>query len=379
MLDNSRTDSLSFGHLAVKYGFITLEQLKECIELQEQYKKAGIESQKLGEILAAKGYMTKAQVVDLFRHQSSAGKHTRIENYEIVAKVGKGAMGTVYKAKQLSLNRIVALKILPPRLAADKEYISRFLTEARVAAKLNHENIIYVIDVGESGGIYYFAMEYVEGKTVKEILEEQGSLTEKASAEIAIQITRALDHAAGFGIIHRDIKPANIIITNEGRIAKLCDFGLAKEMEFRSAASTQGTMAGTPYYVSPEQIRGEEVDVRSDIYSLGGTIYHMATGSVPFPGKSAPIVMVKHLQENMVPPHQLNANISQGLESVILKCMSKKRQARFQTPKELLHALEQLLLKPVVVAKPAKKAFTPPKFRKKTIRPLIRRRRRLKR
>jgi serine/threonine-protein kinase len=251
-------------------------------------------------------------------------------------------MGAVYKAKQLSLNRIVALKILPPKLALNKSYIGRFLREARVAAKLNHENIIYVIDVGESKGVYYFAMEYVEGKTVAELLHESGRLAESQVIEIALQVAKALDHAYSYGIIHRDVKPANVMITDEDKVVKLCDFGLAKEMDLRSSVTTHGTVAGTPFYISPEQIKGKDIDTRSDIYSLGGTMYHMATGELPFPGSSAPIVMVKQLHERPAAPRTKNPRISRALDALIMKCLEKDPAHRHQSPSELVKILTAL-------------------------------------
>jgi len=371
MPETARTDSLSFGHLALKYGYITLEQLQECIKVQEQARSAGFEPRRLGEILVENGYMTNSQVVELFRHQSSAGRRTRLENYEILAKIGKGAMGAVYKARQLSLNRLVALKILPPHLAADKVYITRFLREAQVAAKLNHENTIYVIDVGESKGVYYFAMEYVDGRTVKEMLEQREVFDERRTVEIALQVARALEHASSYGIVHRDIKPGNIMITKQEGMVKLCDFGLAKDLDISASVTSHSTVAGTPYYISPEQIKNEPVDARTDIYSLGATVYHIMTGSVPFTGRSAPIVMAKHLHEAPIPPRQLNPKISSGLEAVILKCMAKNPAERFQTPAELIAALERLLT--ALKTRPAPK---PPKPTRRLIAPHVRRIRR---
>lgn len=342
MPDRSRTDALAFGHLALKYGYISLEQLHECIKDQEKESKGGAPKRKIGEILVEKGYLSRGQVIEIFRHQTSAGRQTHLENYQILAKIGKGAMGAVYKARQLSLNRIVALKILPPKLALNKSYISRFLREARLAAKLNHENIIYVIDVGESKGVYYFAMEFVEGKTVAERLKEQGKLSESQAIEMSLQVAKAMDHAFSYGIIHRDIKPANIMITDQDKIVKLCDFGLAKELDLRSSVTTHGTVAGTPFYISPEQIKGENVDTRSDIYSMGATMYHMATGELPFPGNSAPIVMVKQLHERPGPPRTKNPRISRAFDAVIMKCLEKNPARRFQSPSELVEILTTL-------------------------------------
>ncbi|MCX7703704.1 MAG: serine/threonine protein kinase, partial [Planctomycetota bacterium] len=268
------------------------------------------------------------------------GARPQLENYRIIEQIGKGAMGAVYKALQISLNRMVALKILPPKLATDKNYIARFLQEAKVAAKLNHENIVYVIDVGESHGVYYYAMEYVEGKTVKQIVEEKGVMEEPQVCDIALQAARALDCAYSHSIVHRDIKPSNLMVTAEN-VVKLCDFGLARQLDMDMKGVT-ATIAGTPYYISPEQIRNKPLDTRTDIYSLGGTLYFMVTGDVPFSGSSPVIVMTKHLYEKPTPPRAKNPKISAQLEAVILKCMQKRPEERFQSPAELIRALESL-------------------------------------
>ena len=334
-----RGDLLSFGHLALKYGYLSIEQLQEALREQKRRASTG-RKQKLGEILVELGYLSRAQVVEIFRRQASSGARPQLENYRILEQIGKGAMGAVYKALQLSLNRTVALKILPPSLATDKKYIARFLQEAKVVAQLNHENIIYVIDVGESQGVYYYAMEYVEGKTVKRMVEENGPLDKTQVVDIAIQAARALECACSHGIVHRDIKPANIMVTPEG-VVKLCDFGLARQLDMDVRGVT-ATIAGTPYYISPEQIRNDPLDTRTDIYALGGTMYFMATGSVPFTGRSPAIVMTKHLYEKPVPPHLKNSAIPRQLEMIILRCLQKRPEDRFQSPTDLLNALIHL-------------------------------------
>lgn len=334
-----KSNILSFGHLAIKYGYLSIEQLQEALRVQRRRIADG-RAQRLGEILVELGYLTHAQVVEIFRRQASAGAQPRLENYKILEQIGRGAMGAVYKALQLSLNRIVALKILPPRLATDRDYIRRFLQEAKVAAKLNHKNIVYVIDVGESQGVYYYAMEYVEGETVKRMIEENGPASKAQIIDVAIQVAQALECAYSHGIVHRDVKPANLIITPE-RTVKLCDFGLARQLDIeRRGVAT--TIAGTPYYISPEQIRGGPLDTRTDIYALGGTLYFMATASVPFTGDSPAIVMTKHLYEKPTPPHLKNNAIPRRLEMIILKCLQKRPEDRFQSPMELLDALRHL-------------------------------------
>ncbi len=334
-------DGFNFGHLALKFGYITVEQLEHALRVQKEKAEETGTTPKLGEVLVELGYMTRPQVIEVVRHQAGHGGKLVIENYEILDEVGLGAMGAVYKARQLSLNRIVALKILPPTLAEDKNYIARFLREAKLAAKLSHQNIIYVIDVGESHGVYYYAMEFVEGRTLKEVVDEEGPLPEKEIVRVALQVARALDHAYSYGIVHRDVKPANVMITKEG-IVKLCDFGLARHLGI-TTATTKTVIAGTPNYIAPEQIRDDKVDIRADIYALGGTMFYMATGQPPFTGKTAVLVMTKHLYEPPRHPRSLAPSISRYLDAVIMKCLRKKPTERFQTPSELIHVLEKLV------------------------------------
>jgi len=334
-------DSFNFGHVALKFGYITPEQLEHALKVQIEKADETGTVPKLGEVLVELGYMTRSEVVEVVRHQAGRGGKLVIENYEILDKVGLGAMGAVYKARQLSLNRIVALKILPPTLAEDENYIARFLREAKLAAKLSHENIIYVIDVGESHGVYYYAMEFVEGRTLKEVVDEQGHLHEKEIVRVALQVARALDHAYSYGIVHRDVKPANVMITNEGTV-KLCDFGLACHLGI-TTATTKTIIAGTPNYIAPEQIRDDEVDIRADIYALGGTMFYMATGQPPFTGKTNALVMTKHLYEPPRSPRSLAPSISRYLDAIIMKCLRKNPNERFQTPGELVRVLERLV------------------------------------
>src|SRR5439155_27212981 len=199
---------------------------------------------------------------DLVKHQ--------IPGYQLLEKLGQGAMGTVFRSRQLSMNRLVAIKVLSPKLAANPSYIERFTREAHVAAKLSHNNIVQAIDVGSAGKIQFFVMEYVEGTTIQQELDKSKVYEEREATEIVLQIAQALQHANKRGLIHRDIKPANIILTKD-RIAKLADLGLARQTRDRAQAQAEkGLAVGTPYYISPEQIYGQEdVDCRADIYALG--------------------------------------------------------------------------------------------------------------
>jgi serine/threonine-protein kinase len=337
-------ENLHFGAIAIKLGFTTLEKVDECLKLQEKMKELGVAPKKLGEIMLAKGYVTDAQVREIFKYQGMKGGHTSIQGYKILSKIGQGAMGSIYKALQISMDRIVAIKCLAPKYALNDKFRERFMREARAVARLNHPNVIQGIDVGESNGIYYFAMEYIDGPTVGELLKRGGALDEKRALNIVTQIARALGHAFNHGIIHRDIKPDNIMLTREG-VAKLCDLGLAKipSSEGDASGTRPGASMGTPYYIAPEQARGEQnVDTRADIYSLGSSFYHMVAGEVPFPGQSAADVISKHLTEPVTPPRAKNPLISGAVDWVIVKMMQKAREDRYQSPTELVRDLEAI-------------------------------------
>jgi hypothetical protein len=266
---------------------------------------------------------------------------TELAGFKIIGKIGGGGMGVVFKAMQVSMDRVVALKVLSPKLAANKAYIERFLREARAAAKLDHPNIVRGIDAGLDKGYYFLAMEYVDGESVSQRLQRLGRIEERDALSIVLQAAQALDHAqqAG-GIIHRDIKPDNILITAAG-IAKLADLGLAKSTEDDAGLTRVGATIGTPHYVSPEQARGEQnLDTRSDIYSLGATLYHMVTGSPPFSGETPSVVLSRHVNEPLVPTRQRNPNVSPSAAAIVEKMLQKDPAKRYQTPAELIEDLE---------------------------------------
>jgi serine/threonine-protein kinase len=274
------------------------------------------------------------------------GTQIQIPGYEILGEIGKGAMGVVYKARQLSVDRVVAIKILRDSAAKDTEYIARFQREAKTAAKLSHTHIVNAIDAGESEGRHYFVMEYVEGTTVEDGLKRGKVYDENTALRITLAIAQALKHAHERGLIHRDIKPANIILTKDGNI-KLADLGLARmTADEEAAAAEAGTLAGTPYYISPEQARGQaDVDIRSDIYSLGASLYHMVTGRPPYTGTKPGEVLRKHVSKKvqLVPPDHINTSLSSGLGEVVETMMAKDREARYRTPDDLILDLESLL------------------------------------
>ncbi len=265
--------------------------------------------------------------------------------YEILEKVGNGGMATVYKATDLVLKRYVAVKILRDEFTTDEEFIKRFETEAQSAARLVHANIVSIFDVGVDNGIYYIVMELIQGKTLKEIIvEERGPLPWKWSVNVAIQIASALEMAHKNNIIHRDIKPHNIIITEDG-VAKVTDFGIAKAVS-NSTITAFGTTIGSVHYFSPEHARGGYTEAKSDIYSLGVVMYEMVTGKVPFDADTPVSVALKHMQEDPVPPIELNPHLPEAVNKIILKALKKDPMLRYQTATELLQDLKMALKNP---------------------------------
>ena len=296
--------------------------------------------------LVERGVLTTAQCERLSREiVSETPKRVEIPGFQIMEKVGRGCMGVVYKARQTSVDRVVAVKILLPSLAKNPSYVQRFMREAKMAAALSHPNLVSVIDAGAAGGLNYFVMEFVEGKSVGERLAEIGRFEEREALQIALSVAEALQHASEKGLIHRDVKPDNIMIHRES--AKLADLGLARPTaDERWALAEAGLAVGTPYYISPEQARGEvQIDIRTDLYSLGATIYHMVTGRPPFQGETSAEVTRQHADMNLsaAPVDHLNDKLSSGFGVVVETLLAKDRKNRYQQPKDLIHDLKNLL------------------------------------
>lgn len=288
--------------------------------------------------------ITKNQARRLFRDLASL-REQQIPGYILSEKLGSGAGGAVYRAKQVSMNREVAIKLLHGRLAKNPEYLKRFVKEAHVAARCSHNNIVQAIDVGSAGGAHYFVMELIQGKTIADFLKGSKPIfEEKEATEIILQIAQALEHAARRSLVHRDIKPSNIMLTAEG-VAKLADLGLAREATDQETIERErGLTIGTPFYIAPEQIKGkDDIDSRADIYSLGATFYHMVTGRPPFEGANVHEVIEKHLREPLTPPDHLNHKLSSGVGEVIEIMMAKECKGRYQKPEDLVIDLECLL------------------------------------
>ena len=265
------------------------------------------------------------------------------DRYEIIEQIGTGGMADVYKAKCHKLNRYVAIKVMKSEFSQDKTFVSKFWAEAQSAAGLTNPNVVNVYDVGVENGIYYIVMELVEGVTLKKYIEKRGKLPYKEAVSIAIQVANGMDAAHKHNIVHRDIKPQNIIISKEGKV-KVTDFGIAK-VASTATINTSASM-GSVHYISPEQARGGYSDERSDIYSLGITIFEMLTGTVPFDGDSAVAVAVQHIQDSIPAPSQLVEGIPVSVDKIVLKCTQKKTDRRYQSASELIADLKKSLVMP---------------------------------
>ena len=264
--------------------------------------------------------------------------------YEILEKIGNGGMAVVYKAKCHVLNRFVAVKVLKDEFITDNEFIKRFRTEAQAAASLTHPNILSIYDVGNEGDIYYIVMELIQGKTLKEIIVEDGKFSWKWSVNIAIQIASALETAHRHNIVHRDIKPHNIIITEDG-MAKVTDFGIAKAVS-NSTITAFGTTIGSVHYFSPEHAKGGYTDAKSDLYSLGVVMYEMLTGRVPFDADTPVSVALMQVQDDPIEPRKLNPQIPISVNNIILKAMQKNPNDRYASATDMLIDLSTALKRP---------------------------------
>ena len=333
------------GRVVVDNGLASQQEIAFCREQQKQSSDPNQRS--LGDLLVENNFITANQAKRIRKQLAEEkSKRSQIPGYELISKLGKGAMATVFKARQLSLDRIVAIKVLPKKMSESPEFVDRFYKEGKAAARLSHNNIVQAIDVGcAPDGYHYFVMEYIEGLTLYDIMQPppvgEGKVYKEADAlDVAIQVCDALVHAHERNLIHRDVKPKNIIVTPQG-VAKLTDLGLARATDDKEAAESEaGKAYGTPYYISPEQIRGDvDIDFRADIYSLGATLYHLVTCRPPFDGDSPSAVMHKHLKQPLIPADHINTELSGGIGEIIDVAMAKKREDRYHSTEEMLEDL----------------------------------------
>src|SRR5262245_1491616 len=283
----------------------------------------------------------------------------QIGHCTIQRKLGQGGMGAVYLAHHPGLNRAVAIKVLPGDLASNPEFRERFFREARLAARLEHPNVVQVHDVGEEQGIHYISMQYIEGKSLDGILREKKKLALGEALAITKRVAVALAAAAKLGIVHRDIKPHNILVSKEG-VVKVADFGLAKDEDANRSISEPGTIMGTPYYMSPEQAKGEKVDPRGDIYSLGATLYHMLTGKRMFDGGTPVSIVMKQISEEPVPLREVDPSIPEPVAAVVAKMLQKDPARRYASAEELIRALDEIK-NPAATVKMGPQAGPPPR------------------
>ncbi|MCE9584789.1 MAG: protein kinase [Planctomycetes bacterium] len=384
------TESAFFGKIAIREKLVSHEQLFECLDEQLRLEKSG-KARQIGEIMVEKGYLKLADVSRLLKLQkkvvmkcpnceatytvseelsqkrlpcqrckaplvpvrrlvtaasetiTATGEVTDsivgkiFSGVQVLQRVGRGGMATVYKGKHLALNKMMAIKILSVSVK-DPDMINRFVKEARSVAKLEHPNIVQVYNVGQKFGFTFILMQFIEGHTIAEILDHKRKIPPGQAIKIVREIARALGHAHRLGIVHRDVKPDNVFITVDGEV-RVGDFGLA--IETRSTQKTD-TITGTPYYMPPEQWRGDPQDGRSDIYSLGVTFYYLVTGRRPFEGSGPVILMEQHMHERPRTPSSHNPDIPSGVSAVIMKMMAKRPDDRYQSAEELLSDLERV-------------------------------------
>ena len=266
----------------------------------------------------------------------------QLGDYTLERLIGMGGMGEVYLAQQISLPRAVALKILRFELSRDEQYLRRFRTEAKAIAPISHPHIVSVYSIGEQDGLHFIAFEYVRGINLRQYIDRHGPLEEETALRIAMRVTSAIQQASEAGIIHRDIKPENVLITRRGEV-KVADFGLARQVGGEDVRLTQtGVTMGTPLYMSPEQIQGNELDARSDLYSLGVMCYHMLAGEPPFRGETAMAVAIKHVHGVAEPLQEIRPDVKPEFLAIIARMMAKKPEDRYESPGALLTDLERL-------------------------------------
>ncbi|MBL9149351.1 MAG: serine/threonine protein kinase [Phycisphaerae bacterium] len=337
------------GKLVVDRGLLTREELDECINVVRSGNEGSSADKPnvphtLEDLLVDREFVTRRQLQRLKNDLEADRSSQRIPGYKIIKKLGSGAMATVYLGRQLSLDRHVAIKVLPKKFSSDPKFIERFYREGRAAARLNDPNIVQAYDVGQAGEHHYFVMEYVDGETVYDRIVAKRRFSDREALGVVRQVASALKHAHEQGFIHRDIKPKNIMISKTG-VVKLADLGLARAISDKEAAEAEsGRAFGTPYYISPEQIRGEKsIGPPADIYGLGATFFHMVTGRVPFEGKTPSDVMHRHLKAALTPPDHLNPAISAEVAQVIEMMMQKDPRERYQSARELIEDIDLIV------------------------------------
>lgn len=330
--------------LAVERKMITFEQVEQCRGLVKKSKRIGLESS-FEEVLLKQGFLSDEQLQELSEIITLGEKGDFFGGYRLQRMIGKGGMGKVYEAVHEFTGRKVALKVLTTQFTKERTNVSRFFQEIRALAKLHHPNIVTLFDAGKSGRRYYFAMELVNGPSLAQYVIGKKVLDEREALLLTGKIARALSFAHGGSIIHRDIKPENILI-DEQHNPKVTDFGVVMHQDEDHQTLTQeGFMVGSVHFSSPEQVEGlRDIDGRSDIYSLGATLYYMLTGKTVFTGKSAEEVLTKHLVGTWTTPRRFNPSISRAAVRLMKKMMSRPREKRYQSMDEVVTAIQRITM-----------------------------------
>ncbi|GIK51209.1 MAG: serine/threonine protein kinase [Planctomycetaceae bacterium] len=346
--DKATLGVVDFGVLAVRNGLLTAEQLEMCRSRQQASANLG-QNLSLQQIVLNEKLMSPEDIrrVEKAHEQLTRDRERKqdlkFKGYEIVSTLGEGGLGSVFKARQISMNRLVALKVLHKQWISDDEFRKRFVLEARIVGKLSHQNLIQVYDVGKEGDYYYFSMEYVEGRTVEELIQDspRRQMEVGRAVEILIQVVRAIRYYKDFDIVHRDIKPSNVMVTRTG-LVKLGDFGFVKS-KLDKELGFEGMVLGTPDYIAPEQAMGRDnVDYRADIYSLGATFYHMLTGRPMYDGTPSR-VMLAHTREPMPDPRGYRPSLGEDVIAVLKRMLAKEPDQRYANLDNLFTDLEALL------------------------------------
>jgi len=328
-----------FLRLALSQKVLSRDQLKTCLEFQQQKLQQGSKIP-LWDCTVLES-MLDQDVAEKLQDEAGDLSVEKLGDFAIMRKLGEGGMGTVWMATGPGDKR-AAIKVLPSQLAKQRPFLTRFFREAQASIKLQHDNIVRGIAVGEDAGNYYFAMEFVDGESVRNMIERSGPMEPQRATEIVRQVAEGLAYAHEHNIVHRDIKPDNIMVT-KGGVAKLADLGLARQTDAEMTALTRtGTGMGTPYYMAPEQAAdAKRADARSDIYSLGATWYHMVTGQFPFAGNTPLEIMTKHLKEPLKAPRSVRTNIPRGISMTIERMMAKRPEDRIQSARDLCKTIDE--------------------------------------
>jgi len=328
---------------AVEAGFVTQTQVQECLRLLSRLRQRDPHLT-IGDLMVRRGYMTQAQLrrVQEKRPGRDPLVHTRVAQYEILERLGAGAMGVVYKALNIGLNRVSALKVLSEERVAEEGYLERFYREARAAGQLIHPNIVTIYHVGQADKHHFIEMEYVEGESIGGVLARESRVDAARCVAWTRQVAAALEAAHAHGIVHRDIKPDNILVGEDGT-AKVADFGLAKSLADATRLTRPGQAVGTPLYMAPEQYDGSGPDRRSDFYSLGVSLYLMLTGRHPFRANNIPDLVHAHKHTQPTPVEELNPDVPAGLSHVVSKLLAKSPDDRYQSAQDVIADLDRVL------------------------------------